>query len=119
MIELIPAIDIMRCCTTFSGRLWPKKVYNENPVEVAKIFEAHGIHVLHVVDLDGAASKHVVNYKVLEALATDFTVVTSAEHAKAMKLCTLPSKASADGNAGRRRRKGAGYVQPMDGGIWQ
>lgn len=55
--------------TTFTRRLPVEKVYNENPVEVAKMFEAHGIRRLHVVDLDGAASKHIVNYKVLEALA--------------------------------------------------
>lgn len=70
MIELIPAIDIIdgKCVRLSQGDYQSKKVYNENPVEVAKMFEAHGIHRLHVVDLDGAASKHVVNYKVLEAL---------------------------------------------------
>lgn len=70
MIELIPAIDVIdgKCVRLSQGDYQSKKVYNENPVEVAKMFEAHGIHRLHVVDLDGAASKHVVNYKVLEAL---------------------------------------------------
>jgi phosphoribosylformimino-5-aminoimidazole carboxamide ribotide isomerase len=46
-----------------------KKVYNENPLEVAKEFEANGVRRLHVVDLDGAKSSHVVNYKVLDAIA--------------------------------------------------
>ena len=71
MIELIPAIDVIdgKCVRLSQGDYQSKKVYNENPVEVAKMFEAHGIHRLHVVDLDGAASKHVVNYKILEALA--------------------------------------------------
>lgn len=71
MIELIPAIDVIdgKCVRLSQGDYQTKKVYNENPIEVAKMFEAHGIHRLHVVDLDGAASKHVVNYKVLEALA--------------------------------------------------
>jgi len=46
-----------------------KKIYNESPLEVAKAFEAHGIAYLHLVDLDGAKSKHIVNYKVLERLA--------------------------------------------------
>lgn len=71
MIELIPAIDVIdgKCVRLSQGDYQSKKVYNENPMEVAKMFEAHGIHRLHVVDLDGAASKHVVNYKVLEALA--------------------------------------------------
>ena len=45
-----------------------KKIYNENPLEVAKEFEDAGIHYLHLVDLDGAKSKHVVNYKILEQI---------------------------------------------------
>ena len=52
-----------------------KKVYNENPVEVAKEFEAHGIHRLHIVDLDGAASRHVVNYRVLDQIASRTSLV--------------------------------------------
>ena len=46
------------------------KTYNENPLEVAKAFEDHGIEYLHLVDLDGAKSKHIVNHKVLETIAT-------------------------------------------------
>lgn len=77
MIELIPAIDVIdwKCVRLSQGDYQSKKVYNENPVEVAKMFEAHGIHRLHVVDLDGAASKHVVNYKVLEALTGQTSLV--------------------------------------------
>ncbi|MBM6964826.1 1-(5-phosphoribosyl)-5-[(5-phosphoribosylamino)methylideneamino]imidazole-4-carboxamide isomerase [Phocaeicola plebeius] len=77
MIELIPAIDVIdgKCVRLSQGDYQSKKVYNENPVEVAKMFEAHGIHRLHVVDLDGAASKHVANYKVLEALAGHTSLV--------------------------------------------
>ena len=77
MIELIPAIDVIdgKCVRLSQGDYQSKKVYNENPVEVAKMFEAHGIHRLHVVDLDGAASKHVVNYKILEALAGQTSLV--------------------------------------------
>ena len=77
MIELIPAIDVIdgKCVRLSQGDYQSKKVYNENPVEVAKMFEAHGIHRLHVVDLDGAASKHVVNYKVLETLAGQTSLV--------------------------------------------
>lgn len=58
MIELIPAIDIIdgKCVRLSQGDYGSKKVYNENPVEVAKEFEANGIRRLHVVDLDGAAS---------------------------------------------------------------
>ena len=64
MIELIPAIDIIdgKCVRLSQGDYDSKKVYNENPVEVAKELEAHGIRRLHVVDLDGAVSHHVVNY---------------------------------------------------------
>lgn len=72
MIELIPAIDIIdgKCVRLSQGNYDSKKVYNENPLEVAKEFEAYGIRRLHVVDLDGAASQHVVNYRTLEQIAT-------------------------------------------------
>ena len=71
MIELIPAIDIIdgKCVRLSQGDYNTKKVYNENPLEVAKEFEANGVRRLHVVDLDGAKSSHVVNYKVLDAIA--------------------------------------------------
>ena len=63
MIELIPAIDIIdgKCVRLSQGDYDTKKIYNENPLEVAKEFEANGIQRLHVVDLDGAKSSHVVN----------------------------------------------------------
>lgn len=71
MIELIPAIDVIdgKCVRLSKGEYDSKKVYNENPLEVAKEFEANGLKRLHVVDLDGAASKHIVNYRTLEQLA--------------------------------------------------
>ena len=71
MIELIPAIDVIdgKCVRLSQGDYDTKKVYNENPMEVAKEFEANGIQRLHVVDLDGAKSSHVVNYKVLDTIA--------------------------------------------------
>lgn len=71
MIELIPAIDIIdgKCVRLSQGDYDTKKIYNENPLEVAKEFEANGIQRLHVVDLDGAKSSHVVNYKALDAIA--------------------------------------------------
>lgn len=77
MIELIPAIDIIdgKCVRLSQGDYGSKKVYNENPLEVAKEFEANGIRRLHVVDLDGAASHHVVNYRILEQLATHTSLV--------------------------------------------
>ena len=71
MIELIPAIDIIdgKCVRLSQGDYNTQKVYNESPLEVAKEFEANGIRRLHVVDLDGAKSSHIVNYKVLNQIA--------------------------------------------------
>jgi phosphoribosylformimino-5-aminoimidazole carboxamide ribotide isomerase len=70
-MKLIPAIDIIdgKCVRLTKGDYTTQKVYNTNPVEVAKEFEANGIRFLHLVDLDGAKSKHIVNYKVLENIA--------------------------------------------------
>ena len=72
MIQIIPAIDIIdgKCVRLSQGDYNQKKVYNEDPLEVAKEFEGYGITRLHMVDLDGARSKHVVNHKVLERVAT-------------------------------------------------
>lgn len=71
MIELIPAIDIIdgKCVRLTKGDYATRKVYNEDPVAVAREFEAHGFRRLHVVDLDGARSRHIVNHKVLERIA--------------------------------------------------
>ncbi len=71
-MRIIPAIDIIdgKCVRLTKGDYSTKKVYNEDPLEVARAFEDHGIRYLHLVDLDGAKSQHVVNYKVLENLAS-------------------------------------------------
>ncbi|MGB0770555.1 MAG: 1-(5-phosphoribosyl)-5-[(5-phosphoribosylamino)methylideneamino]imidazole-4-carboxamide isomerase [Flavobacteriaceae bacterium] len=71
-MRLIPAIDIIdgQCVRLTKGDYSTKKVYNENPLEVAKMFQDSGIEYLHLVDLDGAKAKHIVNYKILETLAT-------------------------------------------------
>ena len=71
-MRIIPAIDIIdgKCVRLTKGDYETKKVYNENPLEVAKAFEASGIEYLHLVDLDGAKAKHIVNYKVLEQIAS-------------------------------------------------
>ncbi|ANH60897.1 MULTISPECIES: 1-(5-phosphoribosyl)-5-[(5-phosphoribosylamino)methylideneamino]imidazole-4-carboxamide isomerase [Dokdonia] len=71
-MRIIPAIDIIdgNCVRLSKGDYNTKKIYNENPLEVAKQFEAHGITHLHLVDLDGAKSKHIVNHKILEQIAT-------------------------------------------------
>lgn len=70
-MRIIPAIDILggKCVRLTKGDYATQKVYNENPLEVAKAFEANGMQYLHLVDLDGARSKHIVNYKVLESIA--------------------------------------------------
>jgi len=71
-MRIIPAIDIIegKCVRLTKGDYNTKKIYNENPLEVAKEFEDNGIQYLHVVDLDGAKSKHIVNYKILEQIAS-------------------------------------------------
>ena len=70
-MRIIPAIDIIdgKCVRLTKGDYATQKIYNENPLEVAKAFEENGIQYLHLVDLDGAKSKHIVNYKVLETIA--------------------------------------------------
>ena len=69
---LVPAIDIIngQCVRLTKGDYDTKKVYNESPVEVAKAFEGAGLTHVHVVDLDGARAKHIVNANVLEQIAT-------------------------------------------------
>ncbi len=71
-MRIIPAIDIIdgKCVRLSKGDYSTQKIYNENPLEVAKAYEDHGIAYLHLVDLDGAKSKHIVNHKVLEKIAT-------------------------------------------------
>jgi phosphoribosylformimino-5-aminoimidazole carboxamide ribotide isomerase len=72
-MRIIPAIDIIggKCVRLSKGDYSTKKIYNESPLEVAREFEANGIQFLHVVDLDGAKSNHIVNYKVLNEIATN------------------------------------------------
>ena len=71
-MRIIPAIDIIdgKCVRLSQGDYDTKKIYNENPLEVAKEFEDYGIEYLHLVDLDGAKSKQIINYKTLELIAS-------------------------------------------------
>lgn len=71
-MRIIPAIDIIdgKCVRLTKGDFNLKTVYNENPLEVAKQFEDAGIEYLHLVDLDGAKAKQIVNYKIVEQIAT-------------------------------------------------
>lgn len=70
MIEIIPAIDLIdgKCVRLSQGDYAQKKIYNENPLEIAQAFEDAGITRLHLVDLDGAKAAHIVNHKVLRTI---------------------------------------------------
>ena len=72
MIEIIPAIDIIggKCVRLSQGDYAQMTTYREDPLEVALEFQDNGITRLHLVDLDGAKAKHIVNYKVLERIAS-------------------------------------------------
>ena len=72
MITVIPAIDIIegKCVRLTKGDYDKKKIYNEDPLEVARMFEQHGMKRLHLVDLDGAKEKHVINWRVLEKIVS-------------------------------------------------
>jgi phosphoribosylformimino-5-aminoimidazole carboxamide ribotide isomerase len=72
-MRIIPAIDIIngKCVRLTKGDYNTEKIYNHDPVEVAKEFEAHGIQYLHLVDLDGARAKQIINYKVLHAITNN------------------------------------------------
>ncbi|MCS3529072.1 1-(5-phosphoribosyl)-5-[(5-phosphoribosylamino)methylideneamino]imidazole-4-carboxamide isomerase [Chryseobacterium sp. JUb7] len=72
-MKIIPAIDIIdgKCVRLSKGDYDTKKIYSENPVEMAKEFENSGIQFLHLVDLDGAKSRHIVNQKVLKSIAKE------------------------------------------------
>jgi phosphoribosylformimino-5-aminoimidazole carboxamide ribotide isomerase len=75
-MRIIPAIDIIdgKCVRLLQGDYNQKTVYNENPLEVAKQFQDAGLKYLHLVDLDGAKAKKVVNWKVLETIASQTDV---------------------------------------------
>lgn len=77
MIEIIPAIDIIdgKCVRLSQGDYNSKTIYNENPLEVAKQFEDAGIRRVHLVDLDGAKAKRIINHKVLEDIAKHTSLV--------------------------------------------
>jgi phosphoribosylformimino-5-aminoimidazole carboxamide ribotide isomerase len=71
MIELIPAIDLIdgKCVRLTRGDYGAKKIYNDDPLEVARQFEDYGLRRLHLVDLDGARAGRIVHYRALERLA--------------------------------------------------
>ena len=77
MIEIIPAIDLIdgKCVRLSQGDYAQKIIYNENPLEVAKMFADAGIRRLHLVDLDGAKAHHIVNHKVLESITSSTNLI--------------------------------------------
>lgn len=72
-MEIIPAIDIIdgKCVRLTQGDYQQKKEYHKDPLEVARMYEDHGIRRLHLVDLDGAKSRKVINYPVLERITSN------------------------------------------------
>ena len=76
-MKIIPAIDIIdgKCVRLSKGDYDTKKIYHENPLDIAKEFEAHGIQYLHLVDLDGAKAKTIKNLKTLEMLASETNLI--------------------------------------------
>lgn len=77
MISIIPAIDIIngKCVRLSKGEYSQAKTYSENPLEIAKQMEDVGCTRLHLVDLDGAKSKHIVNYNTIERIATHTNLI--------------------------------------------
>ena len=76
-MQIIPAIDIIngKCVRLSKGDYSKQKVYNENPLEVAKTFENAGLQRLHIVDLDGAKAGSIQNLKVLESIASNTNLI--------------------------------------------
>jgi phosphoribosylformimino-5-aminoimidazole carboxamide ribotide isomerase len=76
-MRIIPAIDLIdgKCVRLTQGDYTQKKIYNENPVEVARGFEENGIQFLHLVDLDGAKAGKVINWKIVEAITSNTKLI--------------------------------------------
>jgi phosphoribosylformimino-5-aminoimidazole carboxamide ribotide isomerase len=76
-MKIIPAIDLIdgKCVRLTKGDYSTKKVYNKNPLDVAKMFEDAGIQYLHLVDLDGAKASRIINYPVLEKITTETNLI--------------------------------------------
>lgn len=72
-MRIIPAIDIIdgKCVRLTQGNYQTQKTYHDNPVEMAKLFQDHGVKYLHLVDLDGARSSQIVNHRILEQIASE------------------------------------------------
>ncbi len=77
MMKIIPAIDIIdgKCVRLSKGDYDTKKIYHENPLDIAKEYEANGIQFLHLVDLDGAKAKTIKNLRTLEILSSQTNLI--------------------------------------------
>jgi phosphoribosylformimino-5-aminoimidazole carboxamide ribotide isomerase len=77
MIRLIPAIDIIdgKCVRLAQGDYGKKTVYGDDPLDMAQRFEQHGLRYLHLVDLDGAREKRVVNYRIVEKICAKTSLI--------------------------------------------
>ncbi|MGC9341726.1 MAG: 1-(5-phosphoribosyl)-5-[(5-phosphoribosylamino)methylideneamino]imidazole-4-carboxamide isomerase [Bacteroidales bacterium] len=77
MMQIIPALDIIegKCVRLSQGDYSKKKIYNSDPVEVAKMFEDWGLKRIHIVDLDGAKESHIVNHEVLNKISSSTSLI--------------------------------------------
>lgn len=77
MIRIIPAIDVIdgNCVRLSEGDFDTKRIYYKDPLDIARKFEDSGLKYLHLVDLDGARQKKIVNFKVLEKIAGKTSLV--------------------------------------------
>ena len=93
-MRIIPAIDIIdgKCVRLTKGDYNTQKTYSDNPLDVARSFEDYGIRYLHLVDLDGARSKHIVNYKVLNQITHNTSLMILAVESRVTKMCELHLK---------------------------
>ena len=75
-MRLIPAIDIIggKCVRLTRGDYGSRKEYSQSPLEAARIFEENGLQYLHLVDLEGARSERIVNYRILETICSATTL---------------------------------------------
>ncbi|HRB71217.1 1-(5-phosphoribosyl)-5-[(5-phosphoribosylamino)methylideneamino]imidazole-4-carboxamide isomerase [Flavobacterium sp. WV_118_3] len=76
-MRIIPALDIIdgKCVRLLNGNYQKMTIYSDDPLEMAKRFEDHGMQYLHLVDLDGAKSNRIVNYKILEKIASKTNLI--------------------------------------------
>ena len=77
MIDIIPAIDIIdgKCVRLYQGDYNQKKIYDSDPLDIAKAYKEIGIKRLHIVDLDGARGKHKINFETLELIASNTNLI--------------------------------------------